>query len=66
MVWNGCGGVAKFDDIDWTIYNTSNSGLPDNGVYSIAIDNEGDKWFGTMRGGVAKFDNVNWTVYNSF
>jgi hypothetical protein len=30
MDWNlGCwGGLAKFDGVNWTVYNTSNSGLP--------------------------------------
>ena len=42
------GGVAKFDDINWTVYTTSNSGLPENDVFSIAIDAEGNKWFGTL------------------
>jgi hypothetical protein len=46
------GGVAKYDGTDWTVYNPSNSGLPNNDVRSIAIDNEGNKWFGTD-GGVA-------------
>ena len=32
------GGLAKFDDTNWTVYNTSNSGLPDNLLTSIAID----------------------------
>ena len=36
---NGLGrrrGVAKFDNYSWTTFNSSNSGLPDNHVYSIA------------------------------
>jgi ligand-binding sensor domain-containing protein len=59
------GGLAKFDGINWTVYNTSNSGLPDNYVYAIAIDGQGNKWIGTLGGGLAKFDGVNWTVYNT-
>ena len=47
------------------IYNTENSGLPHNQVTSIAIDAQGNKWFGTFYGEVVKFDNENWTVYNS-
>ncbi len=46
-------------------YNTSNSGLPDNWVYSIAIDDSGNKWIGTSGGGLARFDGTNWTVYNT-
>jgi ligand-binding sensor domain-containing protein len=50
------GGLAKFDGINWTVYNTSNSGLPDNYVRAIAIDGQGNKWIGTDGGGLAKFD----------
>jgi hypothetical protein len=59
------GGLAKFDGVNWTVYNTSNSKLPDNRVYAIAIDGQGNKWIGTYGGGLAKFDGVNWTVYNT-
>ena len=61
--WNG--GLAKFDGTNWTVYNTSNSGLPDNAVCCIAIDGSGNKWIGTYDGGLAKFDGTNWTVYNT-
>lgn len=49
----------------WTIYNTSNSGLPFDGVNCIAFDNNGLKWIGTEFG-LATFDDVSWTVYNTF
>ena len=63
--WIGThGGLARFDDSNWTVYNTSNSGLPDNWIYSIAIDVSGTKWIGTF-GGLARFDGSNWTVYNT-
>jgi ligand-binding sensor domain-containing protein len=35
------GGLAKFDGVNWTVYNTSNSGLPNNYVRAIAIDGQG-------------------------
>jgi ligand-binding sensor domain-containing protein len=66
--WNGStyvgGGLARFDGMNWTVYNTSNSGLPSKYVYAIAIDGQGNKWIGTSGGGLVKFDGVNWTVYN--
>jgi ligand-binding sensor domain-containing protein len=73
------GGVAKFDETkptgtNWTLYNDTNSGVPDNTVLSIAIDASGNKWIGAELGGLAKFDGTNytgtgptgtgWTVYN--
>jgi ligand-binding sensor domain-containing protein len=47
------------------VYNTSNSGLPDNSAISIAIDGSGNKWIGIYHGGLAKFDGTTWTVYNT-
>ncbi|MDP4266673.1 MAG: two-component regulator propeller domain-containing protein [Bacteroidota bacterium] len=41
----------------------SNSILPDNQIRSIAVDKEGDKWFGTYNG-LVKFDGINWSIYN--
>jgi ligand-binding sensor domain-containing protein len=36
--------------------------LASNIVYAIAIDAQGNKWFGTIDG-VSKFDGTNWTTY---
>ena len=54
----------KFDGLNWTVYNTSNSSLPSDSIFAIAIDSKGSRWIGTSRG-LAKFDSVNWTVYNT-
>jgi ligand-binding sensor domain-containing protein len=59
------GGLAKFDGTNWSVYTTSNSGMPDNHVWSIAIDGSGNKWIGTQSGGLSKFDGTNWTVYQT-
>jgi ligand-binding sensor domain-containing protein len=56
-------GISKFDDTTWTIYTTAD-GLAGNHVYAIAIDAEGNKWFGTD-GGVSKFNNTTWTTYDT-
>jgi ligand-binding sensor domain-containing protein len=58
-------GLAKYNNSSWYFYTTGNSGLPDNYVTSIVIDDAGKKWIGTDQGGVAVFDNSNWTVYNT-
>jgi len=57
LEWIGTwgGGLARFDKTNWTVYNTSNSGLPDNDIRSIAIDGSGNKWIGTSYGGLAVF-----------
>ncbi len=46
------------------IFNTENSGLPDDQVTAISIDSQGNKWFGTNSGFVAKFDDTSWTIYD--
>ena len=57
--------MAKYDGTNWTTYNTSNSGLPNNNVYSLAIDSSDNTWIGTNGGGLAKFDGTIWTGYNA-
>ncbi len=48
----------------WTIYNTSNSGLPFDAVNCIAFEQSGLKWIGTEFG-LASFDDITWTIYNT-
>lgn len=61
------GGLVRIDKSsgDPTFYNRSNSGLPYNFVFSIAIDESGNKWFGTYGGCLARFDESNWSFYNT-
>ena len=49
---------------EWNVYTTGNSGLPNNEILSLAIDEEGVKWIGTM-GGLARYDGTTWTVFNT-
>ena len=51
------GGVFMYNDINWIIYDTTNSGIASNNDLSIAIDAQGNKWFGTQ-GGVSKFGDT--------
>jgi ligand-binding sensor domain-containing protein len=48
--WTFRWGLSKFDGVNWTVYNTLNSGLPNNDVTAIAIDKQGNKWIGTKKG----------------
>jgi len=57
-------GVARFDGIDFRIYNTGNSGLSDNDVYSIELDKLGHIWFGTMNN-LVYYDYNRWSVWNN-
>ena len=60
--------VACSQTVEWTVYNTANSGLPYNTIaFPLAIDAQGNVWIGTGDhlgggGGLAKFDGENWTV----
>ena len=66
-------GVRKFDNVNWTTYDTSNSGIVDNSIVnnSIAVDLNGSVWFGTLsrvtfKGtGVSSFNGTSWKGYNS-
>ncbi|MDD4970335.1 MAG: two-component regulator propeller domain-containing protein [Paludibacter sp.] len=68
-------GLVKYDGSNWTVFNTSNSGLKFNTVNDLAIDKSGNIWLATgffdetsdpTTGRIAKFDGTNWTYYNPF
>jgi hypothetical protein len=68
-------GVSVFDGENWTTYDTSNSDLASNRVNGIAIDAEGNKWFGAYNGGVSVLDDGGtphnksddaWTTYDAW
>lgn len=61
------GGIARFDDTSWTIYNMYNTPLQSNFIEGVGIDNYNNKWFCTRFGGVAKFNSTQnqWAVYTS-
>ena len=47
------------------VYNSSNSGLPDNEISCVTSDRYGVKWIGTLDSGIVKFYNNQWTRYDS-
>ncbi len=50
-------GILLFDSPGaWTSLDSDNSGLPDNDVRSIMIDDQGVIWAGTFLGGLARYD----------
>ncbi len=58
-LWVGTrgGGLVKLDKTtgEFIVYDKLNSGLPDNDVYGIAVDGQGNKWIGTYGGGLALY-----------
>ena len=49
----------------WSQYNTSNSGLPNDVVWRIAIEANGTKWFSLYLSNVASFNGIQWKVYDT-
>ncbi len=68
-IWTGSyTGLMKIDKAtgERTLYDKTNTPIPDTWVSQIAIDSEGAKWIGTWRWGyLAKFDDNGWTVYDT-
>jgi ligand-binding sensor domain-containing protein len=57
--------VSRFDGSTWTTYIAGQSGLVGSQVTAIAIDWQGNKWFGTKGAGVIEFDGATWTPYDT-
>ena len=57
-------GLSRFDGVSFKNYNTGNSGIPSNNIYSIELDRIQNKWIGTDNG-IAYWDNSRWTVWNN-
>jgi len=64
-LWIGTNtGISRFDGVSFKHYDTSNSGLPNDYVYSIEIDKLGHKWIGTQDA-ISYWDGTRWAVWNS-
>jgi ligand-binding sensor domain-containing protein len=48
---------------EWTLFNTTNSALPDNQINAIAIDRQDRKWLGTSKG-LVRLQDEEWTVFD--
>jgi ligand-binding sensor domain-containing protein len=49
---------------EWVIYNTTNSGLPDNQINAIAVDKNNIAWAGTPKG-LAYLENGSWKFFDT-
>jgi ligand-binding sensor domain-containing protein len=54
-------GLSEFNGTNWTVFDTSNSAIPDVTVDYVFADNSGSIWAGTFSGGLGKFDGSKWT-----
>src|SRR5690606_20294416 len=48
-----------------TVYNTGNSGIPDENLTKITKDDQGNIWVGVSANGVIKTDLSTWNHYNT-
>ncbi len=64
-IWLGSdgAGTAVYDGEDWRLFNYGNSKLPDDIIYDLKIDDEGNIWTGT-RDGLGKYDGNEWFSYD--
>ena len=58
-------GWVSGQNLEWKIYNSDNSELPNQTIKSIAIDSTGAHWFATYMGGIAVEKDGQWTIYNT-
>lgn len=67
VIWIGTReeGLLKYKNDVWTKYDTSNSPLPVNLIWTVKVDSENNKWIGTFgsQGGLIRLNDTNWTVY---
>jgi len=67
IIWVGTdsSGLFKFDGNEWIQYDTMNSPLIVNWIWTIEVDAQNNKWIGTVgfEGGLAKFFGSEWRVW---
>ena len=58
-------GLIKYEDLQKTVYDESNSDLPDNTIQDLDFDQAGNLWIATQDYGLIKFDKNNtWEIFN--
>lgn len=58
-------GLVKYDNVNWTLYNTSTTpALPTNNLTALTKDNNDNIWIGSTTG-LIKFDGMNFTTYTT-
>ncbi len=63
-VSTGFNGLAKLTGNTWTVFDTLNSNIPSNRVWSVTVDKKNIIWISTDKG-IGRYDGVNWTVYDT-
>ncbi|MFC2134784.1 PEGA domain-containing protein [Bacteroidota bacterium] len=55
-------GVVRYDDNEWKVFNTQNSGLLSNTINDVAVDEENTKYFCTNMG-LVTYNGIEWREY---
>ncbi len=58
-------GLMYLKNGNFTIYNSSNSGMPSNSPYSLSIESDTIKWMGMVGNKFVRFDGNIWRIYDS-
>lgn len=60
------GGLIHYDAYgQWQVFDTENSGLPNNAISSLLNDNQSGLWIGTREGGLAHYDaQGQWQIFD--
>jgi ligand-binding sensor domain-containing protein len=63
-MWNN-EGMLRFDEDNWTVYNSNNSGMTNQNIWAVTSTSSGDVWIGTgwddRSECLMKFDGDAWT-----
>jgi ligand-binding sensor domain-containing protein len=69
ILWVGLNtGIFKYNTLTHTqtIFDKTNSPLPDNWISDIVIDADGNKWFVTwIDGSLIRYNDTTWSIYDS-
>lgn len=50
---------------NWTIYNTSNSGISSNDNWFVNFDVNNNAWISTTNAGIVKYNDTTWVSFNT-
>lgn len=58
-------GLTRFSGETFTTYTSSNSGLPQNGMSTLAIDRFNRICVGTQNNGLVRYNGASWNIYDT-
>jgi ligand-binding sensor domain-containing protein len=56
-------GLAGFDGINWTVYDTTNYNIQDEIIYAISSDSKNNLWIGSFSGALLTRNNSEWNAH---